>query len=192
MMRALAFRGQRPPAQQGIRQAVQVVRSREVRGKDRRPRDRPKEELIRQGDPDCGQGRRRSDGKHQHRASRQCDAVTTGRGRCQSARAHRGQPRPIHGAHPGQRQTEQWRAISRTRPIATVPRRKQGRRRMEARRVIEGELSNIGVRNLSNSGIKATVPSIFQREVPPPVDISFNIRYILRIRGASPPSAIHT
>ena len=110
-MRALAFRGQRPPAQQGTRQAVQVVRRREVRGEDRRLRDRPKEELIRRGDPGCGQDCRHSDGKHQHRASRPCDAVTTGRGRCQSARAHRGQPRLIHGAHPEQRQTEQWRAI---------------------------------------------------------------------------------
>ena len=46
---------------------------------------------------------------------------------------------------------------NRTRPTATVPQRKQDRRRMEARRVIEGELSNIGVHSLSNDVVKVPI-----------------------------------
>jgi len=49
--------------------------------------------------------------ERQHRETRPCDAVPTGRGRCRSARAHRGQPQPTHDGHLAPLQTVQWRAI---------------------------------------------------------------------------------
>src|ERR1041384_616406 len=45
-----------------------------------------------------------------------------------------------------------------TMPIATGPRRKQGRRIIEARSIMEGELSSIGPQGLSNS--RVTVPRV--------------------------------
>src|ERR1041385_521016 len=47
----------------------------------------------------------------------------------------------------------------RTTPIATVPRRKQGSRDMEARSIMEGELSSTGPQGLSNSRVTVSHPA---------------------------------
>jgi hypothetical protein len=58
---------------------------------------------------------------------------------------------------------------------------------MKARKIIEGELRNIGFQDLSNNGIDAPIIS-FSRHAPPLVDIPPNIRYIFRVRAYIAPS----
>ena len=88
-----------------------VISCGEERGKDQAWRVRRKAERSLLEVPADRRAPAPSGEERRHRETQPCDAVTTGRGRCQSARGHRGQPQPTHGAHPGQRQTEQWRAI---------------------------------------------------------------------------------
>ena len=58
---------------------------------------------------------------------------------------------------------------------------------MEARRIIKGELSTIGIHGLSNNGFAH--PSISSRQVPPPVDIPLIYAIFYASERASPLSS---